>query len=419
MNIDPSWIFLTILVTWSLATGYFPRAYEGLPRGEYWLLGLIGAIGLFASIVVHELSHSLVARRFGLPMRGITLFLFGGVAEMDRDPPSAKSEFWIAIVGPITSFAIGGAFFAIDTLGAALGLPVAVTVLVGYLAWINVVLAVFNLLPAFPLDGGRVLRAALWAWRRDLRSATRTSARVGVAFGLVLIGAGIFFAFAGNLVAGLWWCVIGLFLRNAAASSYEQLFLRQTLEGHCACEFMNSQPRTVSPTVSIETLVRDGFYRHRVKTLPVVRNGFLIGTVSAQDVRKVPSDAWDQARVADVLSDLRSRSTTEPDADAYAVLLQMQKAGLSHVYVIEQGRLIGELSSDDLLAAYAIESELASALPPLDLDAFERVPSCPRPSLPASGDRTSKKGSRPSEWLHSPPNPENFDERRRHDTPSL
>src|SRR5208282_1157904 len=204
VRVDISLLFLALLVTWSLASAVFPPQLPGLDRATYWWMGVAGTIGLFFSLIFHELSHSLVARRYGLPIRGITLFIFGGVAEMSDEPPSAKAEFWMALAGPAASILLALLAWALSSLGAAAGLPEPVTAVVAYLALINAILAVFNLVPAYPLDGGRVLRAALW-WRKgDIVAATRSAARAGGAFALLLMGLGVLQVVTGNFVGGIW-----------------------------------------------------------------------------------------------------------------------------------------------------------------------------------------------------------------------
>ena len=188
VSLDPSWFILAVLITWSLATSYFPFSYENLSKQTYWLMGVAGALGLFVSIVLHEFAHSWVARRNGLPMKGITLFIFGGVAEMTEEPPSPEVEFRVAVAGPIASIVISVACFAMTLAGRQVPLPVPVTGVLAYLALINLVLVAFNAVPAFPLDGGRVLRSVLWRWKEDLRWATRITSRIGGGFGLLLIG---------------------------------------------------------------------------------------------------------------------------------------------------------------------------------------------------------------------------------------
>jgi len=203
VRIDASWIIIALLITWSLAQGVFPIYADYLTPVTYWILGAAGALGLFISIVVHELSHSLVARRFGLPMRGITLFIFGGVAEMDDEPPSPKAEFFMAIAGPIASIIIGLFFIGLFSVGRVLFWPTPPMILFSYLGTINLILAAFNLLPAFPLDGGRVLRSILWGWRKNLRWATRVSSIISSSFGLALVFLGIFSVLGGGLVGGI------------------------------------------------------------------------------------------------------------------------------------------------------------------------------------------------------------------------
>lgn len=186
VKVDFSWVIIALLVAWSLSTGLFPYQVKDLSTGTYWLMGIVGAVGLFGSIIVHEFCHSLVARKSGIPMKGITLFIFGGVAEMGDEPPDARSEFLMAGVGPLSSLIIAGIFYAVFRIGGD-GFPVGVKAVVGYLAYINAILAGFNLVPAFPLDGGRMLRSGLWAWKKDFRWASRTAANIGSGFGVFLI----------------------------------------------------------------------------------------------------------------------------------------------------------------------------------------------------------------------------------------
>ena len=221
VKLDLSWLLLALLISWSLGAGLFPQEYPGLPVSTYAWMGFTVAIGVFFSIVFHEFSHSIVARYFGMHIRGITLFLFGGVAEMEKEPPSPKAEFLMAIAGPISSFLLAYVFWQIEMAGMSRGWPVPVVGVAGTMALINFSVAVFNLVPAFPLDGGRVLRAALWQRKGDLRSATLISSQIGRGFGLVLILLGVFSFVRGNLIGGMWWFLIGMFLRGAASASYQ------------------------------------------------------------------------------------------------------------------------------------------------------------------------------------------------------
>jgi Zn-dependent protease len=240
VRLHSSWLILGVLVLMSLAGGFFPGEFPGYSRADYWWMALGGVAGLLFSIVIHEFAHSVVARHYGIPMRGITLFIFGGVAEMGDEPPSAKSEFLMAIAGPLTSFLIAGCSFIVASIIAALGVPGFAAVF-SYLAWINVMLGLFNLVPAFPLDGGRVLRAALWAKKGDIVAATRIASWFGSAFGFFLILLGVWGIFRGNFVSGVWWILLGLFVREASRMSYRQVLYRRALEERHVRELLDAE----------------------------------------------------------------------------------------------------------------------------------------------------------------------------------
>src|SRR6056297_3376601 len=269
--LDLSWFAIVILISWSLATSVFPSQVEGLTATAYWTMGVLGALGLFASILAHELGHAVVARRFELPMRGITLFIFGGVAEMTKEPPSAKAEFFVAIAGPIVSVLISAGCFAVVALGGS-AMPPSAAAVISYLALINAVVVAFNLIPAFPLDGGRVLRSILWHVKGNLRWATRISSSIGSGFGLVLILLGLLSLLSGSLFAAIWQFLIGMFLRNAAQMSYQQVLMRRALEGEPVSRFMRTSVVDVSPTMTLDQLVDNYVYRYHHKMYPVTEN---------------------------------------------------------------------------------------------------------------------------------------------------
>jgi Zn-dependent protease len=300
-------VFLALLVAWSLAQGLFPALYEGLPSTTYWWMGLAGVVGLFFSLLFHEMSHSIVARRYGLPIRGITLFLFGGIAEMEEEPANPKTEFLMAIAGPIASGLLAAIFHAVSAIGQAQGLPEAVLGVAQYLALLNGLLAIFNLLPAFPLDGGRVFRAALWYRTGDLRSATRVASRVGAGFGYALMGLGMLNILTGNFIGGIWWFLIGLFLRGAAAASYYQLMTRRALEGEPVRRFMARQPITVPPDITVRQFVDDYVYTYYHDLFPVTENDRLLGCVTTHQVKEVPREQWDLRRTVGWSESSRSR----------------------------------------------------------------------------------------------------------------
>ena len=358
VRVDVSWIVIAVLVTWSLAVGVFPAIHPEWSTRLYWIMGIGGAIGLFASIIVHEFAHSLVARRFGIPMTGITLFIFGGVAEMSDEPPSPRAEFWMAVAGPAASLVVAGSCWAAAAAGAAVGLPDAVVTVVGYLATINLILVAFNMMPAFPLDGGRVLRAALWGWKDDIRWATRISSNVGSAFGALLIGLGLVSLLVGRLIGGLWWILIGLFVRQAAQASYRQILLRRELEGEQVRRFMNHDPVSVPRQLSLEALVEDFVYRHHHKMFPVVDGDRLVGCVTTREIREVPRDQWDRQTVGSVARDCSSDNTVAADADAMEALSKMTSAKASRLMVVDGDRLVGVLSLKDLLGFFSMRVEL-------------------------------------------------------------
>ncbi len=358
VRIDLSWLVLVALITWSLALGVFPHYYQGLEPATYWRMGLIGAAGLFFSILFHEFCHSLVARRFGLPMRGITLFIFGGVAEMEDEPPSPKVEFLMAIAGPISSVVLGSAFYAAANLIAAAETVISVQGVVEYLAMVNWVLAAFNLIPAFPLDGGRVLRAALWHWKKNLRQATRIASQIGSGFGIFLILVGVASFLLGNIIGGVWQFMIGLFLRSAAESSYRQVVFRKALEGEIVERFMNPRPVTAPPSISIRELVESYVYRYHFKMFPVMDNDRLLGCITTRRIKEIPREEWDRLTVGERLDRCSDANTIGPAAGALQALSLMGKTGNSRLMVVKEDRLVGIVSLKDIMGYLSMKMEL-------------------------------------------------------------
>lgn len=358
VSLDLTWVFLAVLVTWSLATGLFPRYFEGLAAGVYWWMGVAGAVGLFVSIVFHEFSHSLVARRFGLPMKGITLFIFGGVAEMDEEPPSPAAEFFMAVAGPIASVILGGVLYAVGALGTALTWPDPVIGVLKYLALLNVILAGFNLVPAFPLDGGRVLRSALWKFKGNLRWATRIASSFGAAFGMFLIVLGILSFLGGGFVGGAWYFLIGLFIRAASKMSYQQVLMRRALGGEAVGRFMKEDPVTVTPSTTVDELVHDYVYKHHFKMFPVTNGQGLLGCVTTKQIKEIPRDQWSSQTVRDIQEPCSPRNTVSPEADAMSALSMMRCTDKSRLLVVEGDRLVGVLTLKDLLRFLALKIDL-------------------------------------------------------------
>ena len=360
VKLDPSWLFLGLLIAWTLAAGVFPQRYPDLPASTYWGMGIACALGILGSIVFHELSHSLVARRRGLPMRGITLFIFGGIAEMGEEAKDPKTEFLMAVAGPIASLFLGAVFYVLYRLASGAEAHPFWLGVTYYLAWINVILALFNLLPAFPLDGGRMLRAALWRWGDNLRKATRIAAGIGSGFGLVLMALGVVGIIGGNFVGGLWYVLIGLFLRGAAKASYHQVLVREYLEEVPVGRFMTRDPVALSPELTVEEAVEAYFFRLHHRLFPVVENGELVGCLSADDVHAVPREEWGGRRVGDVMRPCGADQLVDPEQDASDVLSGMAAPdGRTRLMVVDRaGRLVGVVSLKDLREHLAIRLKL-------------------------------------------------------------
>lgn len=361
VKLDLSWILLALLIAWSLGAGVFPTDYPELANRVYAWMGIACALGVLFSIVFHEFSHSFVARRFGIPIKGITLFIFGGVAEMDKEPPSARSEFIMAIAGPLASLLLAFAFSRIEALAMARSWPIPVIGVSHTLAYINTVVAIFNLVPAFPLDGGRMLRAALWYWKDDLRTATRISSRMGNGFGIVLMILGGIAFLQGNIIGGMWWFLIGLFLRGAAAASFQQLLFQEFLQGHPVRDFMTRNAVTVPPSISIQDWIDDYVYRHHVKMFPVVEDSNLLGCISVECIKKIQRTDWHNKKVRDLLEPVSDANTVSMDADSTKLLATMAQPGARARYmVVDGGRLVGMISLKDMLDIIALRLEFES-----------------------------------------------------------
>jgi Zn-dependent protease/CBS domain-containing protein len=365
ISFDASWLIILALLTLSLTSGfpsllqeYFPGTVEHLAPYQYWIMGLITALGFFACIVLHELGHALVARARGMPIRGITLFLFGGVAELGDEPVSAGTEFWMAIAGPIVSVVLAIVFWILAVAGYGSGWPHPLVLMLGYLASINALVLLFNLVPAFPLDGGRVLRSILWGATGSQRRATRWAASAGQVFAWFLIAWGIRELFHGNWLGGIWMGLIGIFLNDAAKSSYRQVLLKQALRGEPVRRFMTAEPITVPPSLDLEHWVDDYVYRYHRKAFPVVSQGHLEGFVEAPSAAGIPRPEWGQHTVGEVMRRDIGELTISPDTDALDALGKMQRMDQSRLLVTQGDRLVGIVSLKDLLKFLSLKLEL-------------------------------------------------------------
>jgi Zn-dependent protease/CBS domain-containing protein len=360
IRVDPSWFLIFALILATLAFGHFPRVAPGEPAASYWLAGGLAALLFFGSILAHELAHSLVALRAGIPVTEITLFLFGGVSRMQHEPRRPATEVAVAIAGPLASFALAGLFAALAW--ASRGAAWLTTEILAYLGWVNLAIGTFNLLPGFPLDGGRVLRALVW-WKTDsLRRGTRVASNAGQALAIALMVLGALEIAAGALVGGLWLILIALFLRSLARAGYRELVLRGLLEGVEVERVMVPREElvTVPPELTLRQLVDDYLLGLGHRAFPVVEGGRTLGLVSSEDVRRVPKDAWSATTVRQAMTPLQREATVAPDDSMLVAVQRLQPAERKRLLVMHDGELDGLLSHSDVTRFVELHSLTAS-----------------------------------------------------------
>lgn len=354
IEINYSWFLIFALVAWSLASQYFPEQVPGLAPRTYWGLGIVSALALFGSVLLHELGHSVVAQRNGIAIRGITLHIFGGVAKLAREADSPGVEFRIAAAGPAVSFALAlGCLFLLRLPGW----PEPAAALLGYLQFVNFAVAIFNLVPGFPLDGGRILRALLWWWREDLQQATRVTGAIGggFAFSLMLLGV-VSFAW-GNPVQGIYFLFIGIFLKQAADASIQQVAWRQAFRGITVGDVMTREVVTVDPDFTLARLADDLFWRHRFTSFPVMQGGRVVGIVALKHLREHPRERWGEVRVREAMLPFGPDLEAGPQEAALDAFARLSQNPVGRMAVVENGeRLVGYLSVKDLLHILALRS---------------------------------------------------------------
>jgi Zn-dependent protease/CBS domain-containing protein len=355
VGIHYTWLFAFALVTWSLASGFFPANYPGWAPSTYWIVGMVTALALFASVLVHELSHSFVALARGHGVHSITLFIFGGVSNLKSEAEDPKDEFLISVVGPLTSFALAAVAWLV--LQALPRNDSPLRAVLDYLALINVMLGVFNLLPGFPLDGGRVLRSLVWAGSGSLRRATEVASYTGQAFGFLLIFLGVSQVLGGNFLGGLWIGFIGWFLNSAAESTRQQQALQEGLRGARVAELMNPAPPTASPTLSVQAFVFEHVVQQGQRALLVVDGPRLLGLVSITDAKALPQTAWPTTVVGAIMTPAPLK-TVAADADVTTALQLMVEGGLNQLPVVRDGQLVGLLNRADIMRFLQLRDEL-------------------------------------------------------------
>ena len=362
IRIAPSWLIIAVLIVWSLSTTYFPSRFESANRFELVFLSIISMLCLFLSLILHELSHSLVARHFNLKVGSITLFIFGGVAELEHDPEDAKSEFWIAIAGPIMSFLLAGAFWLLKIMGDKIGVSEIMVELFQYLGLMNLILALFNLLPAFPLDGGRVFRSMLWHFKGNVIEATRIATRFGKTFAIMLIALGILFLFSSQVVSGLWQILIGIFLFGASVSAYEDLKIRQILKNHTVSALMTRNPWIANVDETVQELVDTVMLKHNVTFVPIVEGENLLGYVDAAMIQTIDRETWADTELGDIYTPISHENSSRAEAPIQDVFDTMVQTGNRKILISKDGMLEGVLSLADLMTYLSIRQGLGDSL---------------------------------------------------------
>ena len=356
---DPSWLLIAALIVWSLSTSYFPVTLEGYSQGTYVSMSIIAMLGLFASLIFHELSHSLVARRFDLKVGGITLFLFGGVAELEQEPRDPKSEFWIAIAGPLSSYFLAAVAFIFVAIMGSDRAQTPLYAVMSYLGLINIVLATFNLFPAFPLDGGRVFRAALWHFKGDLMSATRIASQAGSFFGIALIILGVMSIFTDAGIGGLWQILIGFFILSASRGSYEQLLLKTALKDQTVRTAMSAAPKTADIQETVEDVVNKIMLKHNIRFVPVLDGDRLLGFIDLPRIQQINRQDWPSTLLEDVYIASDDSNTVPPDLPTEDLFQKMSAGGQRKFLIAEKGHLLGVIALADLMTYLALRQGLS------------------------------------------------------------
>jgi Zn-dependent protease/CBS domain-containing protein len=352
-----SWLIIFGLIAWTLSTGYFPAQSPDLPASSYWAKGLVASLLFFVSILLHELGHAVVARRQGLRTRSITLFVFGGVAELEKDPRDGRAEFWTAAAGPVASLALAGLFY---TLASLPFLGASAAAVAKYLALINLMLALFNLVPAFPMDGGRLLRGALWRPLGKAR-ATRIASGAGTLFAFVLIFAGVFSLLRGDSLGGLWYIMIGWFIKDASLSSYQQVRLDEALRGVTVRDAMVQAVATIPGSGSVAEAAREYFMRTGYGSYPVTRGEAVVGLLCLKDILRLSAEEREATSVQGAMRPLTEALVTEPDVPLPEVIARMAQAGTARLLVMHGERLAGLLTMNGVIRRLKVREELGRA----------------------------------------------------------
>ncbi len=356
IGLDYSWFIIFALVLLAMGTGYLPHSLPTIPRTVIWVLALLTTLLFFASVLAHELAHSIVARLNGMPVEGIDLFIFGGVAKLDEEPRTSGQEFVMAIVGPLASFLLAAIFLALWVVLRPTIPPLAVAA--GYLAWLNFLLGAFNLVPGFPLDGGRVLRSIIWYRTGNLRLATRIATNVGQFVGYALIFLGIAELLVLSSAGGIWMAFIGWFLLQAAQAGYQQLLVRESIAGVKVGEIMSATPPIIPGSISVQEAIDNYFVQYPANIFPVVEGDSFLGIISVEEIRNIDRDARYDHTVASLVRPIDPDHIVAPNDAVATALGKLTRHGGGLLVVVEDDRFVGILSQQELLRLVQLRLQL-------------------------------------------------------------
>jgi Zn-dependent protease len=348
LDVDYSWFLIFALVTWTLATGYFPSEFRNWPAAEYWIIGLVTAILFFLSVLLHELGHSLVALMYKIPVRSITLLIFGGVSEISKEPPNPLSDFWITITGPAVNLALAGIFTLLAPLAS--GVPPLLAVL-KYLSYINLLLGLFNLVPGFPLDGGGILMSIVWGITQNKHRGILVAGMVGSFFAYVFIVLGVFLVLNGDVLNGLWTAFVGWFMLNASSGETRRERLKSALEGHSAAEAMNRNYTIIQADTTLQSLVDLHILGGSRRSFIVEKEGVVVGLFTVHNLQMFPKEQWPDTTVDQVMVPKEKFIKIGPETDVWEAIEEMDQDGVNQLPVMTQGgQLVGMLTREDVIS---------------------------------------------------------------------
>jgi Zn-dependent protease len=357
IGLDYSWFLIFALITWTMAVSYYPAEFKNWPAAQYWIVAAVTAIMLFVSVLLHELGHSVVAIRYKIQVRSITLFIFGGISQMGTEPISALAQFWISIAGPVVSFALAAFLLLLRPVFMDV---VPLLALAKYLIYINIVIGLFNLIPGFPLDGGGVFRAIVWGITHNRRRATLIAANLGRFIAYLFIFFGVWQMFAGNFINGMWIAFIGWFLESAARGQVQQLALHDMLPGHKVSQAMNRKYTAIAADTTLQRLVDDHILGSGRRSFVVKRSNETVGLLTLHHVKEVPRSEWSTTTSAQAMIPIAQTKRVKPDAELWTALQEMDRDGVNQLPVMTDGQIQGMLRREDVVSYLRALRELGA-----------------------------------------------------------